>query len=64
MFAHRLMTTTLAVLTLAGAGTGFAGEGATTQASAAGPASGLIADKPGKALRLWYDEPAPDSVAS
>lgn len=25
--------------------------------------SSLIADKPGKALRLWYDEPAPDSDA-
>ncbi|QDS99448.1 glycoside hydrolase N-terminal domain-containing protein [Adhaeretor mobilis] len=25
--------------------------------------NGLIADGPGKTLRLWYDEPAPDSDA-
>jgi alpha-L-fucosidase 2 len=33
------------------------------EASAAEQDSGLIADRPGKALRLWYDEPAPDSNA-
>lgn len=56
--ARKLMTAALAVFTLAWTGMGFAPE-----VSAAESASGLIADAPGKALRLWYDEPAPDSDA-
>ncbi|WP_231603601.1 glycoside hydrolase family 95 protein [Neorhodopirellula pilleata] len=48
---RKIITTGLAVFTLAWTGTVFAAE----------HASGLIADGPGKALRLWYDEPAPDS---
>lgn len=56
MLARKLMTISLAVFTLAGTGFDFAPE-----VSAADPGSGLIADSPGKAQRLWYDEPAPDS---
>ena len=58
MFVRNLMTTALAVSTLAWTGMHLAPE-----ASAAEQNSGLIADRAGKALRLWYDEPAPDSDA-
>jgi alpha-L-fucosidase 2 len=58
MFVCNLMTTALAVTTLAWTGMHLAPE-----ASAAEQSSGLIADGAGKALRLWYNEPAPDSDA-
>jgi alpha-L-fucosidase 2 len=34
-----------------------------SEASAAGEGAGLLANQPGKAMRLWYTEPAPDSDA-
>ena len=56
MFVRKSMTAAFAVFMLAWTGMGFAPE-----LSAAEPPSGLLADRPGKALRLWYDAPAPDS---
>ena len=58
MLIHKLMPTGLAAFTLAWTAMSFAQEVSTSM-----PASGLIADGPGKAMRLWYDEPAPDSNA-
>ncbi|WP_419189521.1 glycosyl hydrolase family 95 catalytic domain-containing protein [Stieleria marina] len=52
------MTKVLAVTTLA-----WTGMYLVPEASAEEQGSGLIADGAGKALRLWYDEPAPDSDA-
>lgn len=54
MFVRNLMTTALAVFALSG-------QHFASVASASDQHSGLIADQAGKALRLWYDEPAPDS---
>ena len=54
MFKRSLLKTTLVVLTLTGMQLVPAALRAETN-------SGLVADSPGKALRLWYDEPAPDS---
>ena len=56
MLIRNLMITAFAVPTLTGMHLA-------PEASAAEQNSGLIADRPGKALRLWYDEPAPDSNA-
>lgn len=56
MFVRNLVTTVLAVFTLFWTGVYLASE-----ASAEEQGSGLIADAPGKALRLWYDESAPDN---
>ncbi len=58
MFVRNLMTTVLAVSTLFWTGMQLAPE-----ASAVEQSSALIADGAGKALRLWYNEPAPDSDA-
>ncbi|MCM2373949.1 glycoside hydrolase family 95 protein [Aporhodopirellula aestuarii] len=58
MLARNLLTTVLAASTLFWTGSHFAPE-----ASAVEQQSGLVADGAGKALRLWYDEPAPDSDA-
>ena len=54
MLIRILITAALAVTTLTGM------QLAPT-ASAAEQNPGLIADWPGKALRLWYDKPAPDT---
>ena len=55
---RNVKTAAFVVFTLACAAINFAPE-----LSAVEPATGSIADGPGKALRLWYDEPAPDSDA-
>ena len=56
MLIRNLMITALVVSTLTGMHLA-------PEAAAAEQNSGLIADRPGKAHRLWYDEPAPDSNA-
>ena len=58
MFARKMLTVALAAFTLAWTAMSFAEEVSTSMT-----ASDLIADGPGKATRLWYDEPAPDSNA-
>ncbi|WP_146602613.1 glycoside hydrolase family 95 protein [Novipirellula aureliae] len=58
MFVRNLMITALAATIWAGLGLHPA-----SKASAVEPSSGLIADGAGKALRMWYSEPAPDSDA-
>ncbi|MDF7806368.1 glycoside hydrolase N-terminal domain-containing protein [Pontiellaceae bacterium B12219] len=54
MFVRKLMTMVLTLSSLTGMY--FA-----LEASAAEQGFGLITDQPGKAMRLWYDAPAPDS---
>lgn len=56
MFVRNSMITALALSTLAWTGCHLAPEAAERNFD-------LIADSPGNALRLWYDEPAPDSDA-
>ncbi|TWU31141.1 hypothetical protein Poly41_63320 [Novipirellula artificiosorum] len=58
MFVRKSMTAAFAVFTLAWTGIAFAPELSAVESS-----SGLIAEGPGKDLRLWYDAPAPDSNA-
>ncbi|MDQ8179567.1 glycoside hydrolase family 95 protein [Pelagicoccus sp. SDUM812005] len=54
MCVRSLLKTALAV-------TAVAGLSLASVASAVAQESTLIGDEPGKAFRLWYDEPAPDS---
>ncbi|MGB7324997.1 MAG: glycoside hydrolase family 95 protein [Rubripirellula sp.] len=55
----KFTTVALTVFTLTW--TGWTGMGFAPELYAAEPASGFTTDGPSKTLRLWYDEPAPDS---